>query len=168
VGNGIHAPYPGNCGTVRARGAHVAPAAPAWTIGTTFRGGLLSRHRARLADRHHCRPAVYRRNPADRPQTHETASVETKLRYLSPILTEPKKNVSMSGRIQRVTVRAIFSRFILLLFRISTRENCRRWHDNHHTLVRSLSESDAGDEVIMSIPSLPPCSRGTRTFDPGA
>jgi len=27
----------------------------------------------------------------------------------------------------------------------------RRWHDNRHTLVRELPESEAGDEVIMSI-----------------
>ena len=27
----------------------------------------------------------------------------------------------------------------------------RRWHDNRHTLVTELSESGAGDEVIMSI-----------------
>jgi hypothetical protein len=26
-----------------------------------------------------------------------------------------------------------------------------RWHDNRHTLVTELSESGAGDEVIMSI-----------------
>jgi integrase len=26
-----------------------------------------------------------------------------------------------------------------------------RWHDNRHTLVTELPESDAGDEVIMSI-----------------
>src|SRR5450759_2261559 len=26
-----------------------------------------------------------------------------------------------------------------------------RWHDNRHTLVSELSESSAGDEVIMSI-----------------
>jgi len=36
----------------------------------------------------------------------------------------------------------------------AVRENANvvgRWHDNRHTLVTELSESGAGDEVIMSI-----------------